>query len=166
MAIWVSRYSNKELKSGKYYPVGISIGKPRWPLGYEVKEQCFSLAPKGYMLRMDDKQEYRQAYVQKLEGIGADKIISIVGKMDKAAMAEGKELVLLCYEDVRNEEDWCHRTMFADWWMEKTGEIIEELYDPSEPKKKKEPQKKEETPKAEEPETKQMTIFDLLQAAT
>ena len=24
MAIWISRYSNKELQSGKYYPVGIS----------------------------------------------------------------------------------------------------------------------------------------------
>lgn len=30
MAIWVSRYSNKELQNDKYYPVGISIGQPRF----------------------------------------------------------------------------------------------------------------------------------------
>ena len=42
---------------------------------------------------------------------------------------------LLCYEDVRKgESDWCHRTMFAKWWFEKTGEVIPELPDPSTPK--------------------------------
>lgn len=49
MAIWISRYSNKELQSGKYYPVGISIGTPKFPLGYTLRKQCYSLAPKGYM---------------------------------------------------------------------------------------------------------------------
>ena len=44
----------------------------------------------------------------------------------------GKDVVLLCYEDVRKgESDWCHRTIFADWWREKTGEVIPELPDPS-----------------------------------
>ena len=46
-----------------------------------------------------------------------------------------KDIVLLCYEDVRKgESDWCHRTMFAKWWFEKTGEVIPELPDPSTPK--------------------------------
>ena len=53
MAIWISRYSNKELQSGKYYPVGISIGTPKFPLGYTLRKQCYSLAPKGYMLNME-----------------------------------------------------------------------------------------------------------------
>lgn len=44
MAIWISRYSNKELQSGKYYPVGISIGTPKFPLGYMLRKQCYSLA--------------------------------------------------------------------------------------------------------------------------
>ena len=47
----------------------------------------------------------------------------------------GKDTVLLCYEDVRKgESDWCHRTMFAKWWFERTGEVIAELPDPSTPK--------------------------------
>ena len=61
----------------------------------------------------------------------------MVEKMNTEARAEGKELVLLCYEDVRVPGDWCHRTVFAEWWAEQTGELIEELYDPSEPKVKK-----------------------------
>ena len=36
MAIWTSRYSNKELveNKDKYYCVGISLGTPKFPLGY------------------------------------------------------------------------------------------------------------------------------------
>ena len=69
MAIWISRYSNKELQSGKYYPVGISIGTPKFPLGYTLRKQCYSLAPKGYMLNME-LDRFKPAYYEKLEGIG------------------------------------------------------------------------------------------------
>lgn len=166
MAIWVSRYSNKELQNGKYYPVGISIGKPKWPLGYELREQCFSLAPKGYMLNMS-LEDFRPAYYGKLEDIGTERIINMVERLDKKAQDEGKELVLLCYEDVRIPEDWCHRTVFAEWWAENTGELIEELPDPSEPKAKKpkpaekKAESKEDNKKPAQEEPKQMSIFDL-----
>lgn len=136
MAIWISRYSNKELPNGNYYPVGISIGQPRYHLGYELREQCYSLAPKGYMLNMDIER-FRTAYYEKLEGIGKEKIISMVTRLDEKARSEGKELVFLCFEDVRVEGDWCHRTIFAEWCAENMGEIIEELPDPTPPKGKK-----------------------------
>ena len=156
MAIWVSRYNNKILQTGNYYPVGISIGKPKWPLGYELREQCFSLAPKGYMLNMG-LEAYRPEYYEKLRGIGTDRIISMVKRLDMRAQNEGKELVLLCYEDVRVPGEWCHRTMFAEWWAEHTGELIEELHDPSEPKAKK-------TKTADKKEEIKMSIFDLIGA--
>lgn len=164
MAIWVSRYSNKELKNGKYYPVGISIGKPRWSLGYELREQCFSLAPKGHMLNMG-LEDFKLAYYKKLEDIGTDKIINIVERLNKKAKEEGKELVLLCYEDVRIPGDWCHRTVFAEWWAENTGKLIEELPDPSEPKAKKpKTESKEDNKKPAQEEAKQMSLFDLVGA--
>lgn len=146
MAIWTSRYSNKELHNGNYYPVGISIGQPKWPLGYEVREQCYSLAPKGYMLNMDIDR-FKEAYYEKLEGIGTEKIINMVTRLDEKARSEGKELVLLCFEDVRVESDWCHRTIFAEWWAENMGEIIEELPDPTPPKEKKPAKTKDESKK-------------------
>ena len=68
MAIWTSRYSNKELSDDKHYPVGISIGQPRFRLGYQLREQCYSLAPKGNMLNMDI-EAFKRAYYGKLEGI-------------------------------------------------------------------------------------------------
>ena len=126
MAILTSRSGNKELRNDGYYPVGISIGKPRFKTGYEIREQCYALAPKGYMLKME-YEPYREAYFQKLEEIGTDKIIGIVQRMDERAQEEGKTLVLLCYEDLRKPDQWCHRTLFAEWWQKMTGEVINEL---------------------------------------
>lgn len=128
MAIWTSRYSNKELQNDKYYPVGISIGLPRFRLGYGLREQCYSLAPKRYMLNME-LEPFKKAYYEKLAGIGEQKIINTVRRMEETARREGKELVLLCFEDIRIPEDWCHRTVFAEWWMSRTGERIKELPD-------------------------------------
>lgn len=144
MAIWTSRYSNKELveNKNKYYCVGISLGTPKFPLGYNIEQQCYSLAPKGYMLRME-LEKFTEEYYRKLEGIGSDRIIDMVIRFEKRAADEGKELVLLCYEDVRIPEDWCHRTVFAQWYCEKTGEIIRELPDSNPPKVKRTPTQKQ-----------------------
>lgn len=155
MTMWISRYSNKELLNGNYYPVGISIGKPRFRLGYELKSQCYSLAPKSYMLKMDIER-FKQAYYKKLEEIGRDRIIGVVKGMNDQARSEGKQLVLLCFEDVRLEENWCHRTIFAEWWKENTGEMIEELPDPTPPKEKKQAIKKKST---EIPVPQQISLF-------
>lgn len=156
MAIWISRYSNKELQSDKYYPVGISIGKPRWPLGYQLRDQCLELAPKGYMLKMDIVS-FTAIYEERLENIGVSNIARILSGYEDKAKKEGKEVVLLCYEDVRKEGEWCHRTIFAEWWRKKTGETIRELHDPSVPKEKK--------PLAqnvkEDNRYKQMSLFDM-----
>lgn len=82
------------------------------------------------------KLNAKDVYVRTLD-MSQDRIISMVMKMERDAAAQGKDLVLLCYEDVRIPEDWCHRTVFAEWWVENTGEIIEELPDPNPPKGKK-----------------------------
>lgn len=112
MGIYTSRYSNKELADGKYYCVGISIGTPKFKLAYRLENQCYSLAPKGYMLRMN-LEDFKKAYYEKLNGIGKDRIINMVMKMERDASAQGKDLVLLCYEDVRIPEDWCTELYIA-----------------------------------------------------
>lgn len=39
--------------------------------------------------------------------------------------------MLCCYEDVRIPDEWCHRQLFAEWWLDKTGTAIPELKDES-----------------------------------
>jgi hypothetical protein len=154
MAIYTSRYGNKALRDEGYYPVGISLGSPKFPLGYELRDQCYALAPKGFMLKME-YAPYREAYFKKLEDIGVDKVIGIVQRLDTRAQDEDKSLVLLCYEDLRNPENWCHRTLFAEWWQKYTGELIEELEE-AEPLKGLKSQKAEEPP---EEKPSQISLF-------
>lgn len=154
--IYTSRYSNPELKSGKYTAVRISIGTPRWQTGYTIAGAIKCLMPYGLLGTYDnDKLGYEREYRKLIEKAGVSAIKAQLEEYTKL----GKDVVLLCYEDIRKgENDWCHRTMFAEWWKEKTGESIEELFDPTtpkinKPKKKAESeQKPAETVEDEEPE--------------
>lgn len=139
--IYTSRYANKELTKDEYYAVAISLGLPKWPLKYKINSQCVMVAPKGYMLKME-KAPYRDAYMRKLAEEGSAKVIDTIRKFELDAAEQNKSLVLLCFEDLTKPGQWCHRTMFSEWWEDKTGQKIEELACFAPPKKQ-EPVKEE-----------------------
>lgn len=125
--IFTSRYANPELNSCKYTAVRISVGLPRWKLGYEIAGAINELMPKG-IFGIEDYDEFLRRYFEKLDAIGVDKIREKLCQFEKL----GKPVVLLCYEDIRKGDwNWCHRNMFASWWEQNTGEIILELQDES-----------------------------------
>ena len=121
MAIYTARYQNPELKKGLYLPVRISMGTPAWKLGYTIAGEIRDLMPFG--LKGKGYEDFRREYASKLDKIGMGKI-----KLQLSRFQDGcNNVVLLCYEDVRKQGTWCHRTMFAEWWKERTGEPVEEL---------------------------------------
>lgn len=123
--LYTSRYSNPELKTGKYVAVRISLGTPKWPLGYEIAGEIKDLMPWG-MLNKYSHEEFIHRYRERLDKIGVNRI-----QRELSRFSGEKPVVLLCYEDVRKPGEWCHRTHFAEWWHDRTGEIVEELPDPS-----------------------------------
>lgn len=159
--IYTSRYSNPELKTGKYTAIRISLGSPRWQVGYTIAGAIKCLMPCGLLGKYDnDKPGYEREYRKLLDKAG---VTAIKSQLDEYAKF-GKNIVLLCYEDIRKgENDWCHRTMFAEWWKEKTGEVIEELFDPTTPKiekpKKKAEPKQQQTEAKEEDAGEQLSMF-------
>ena len=131
--IFTSRYANPELRSLKYTAVRISLGLPRWKLGYEIAGAIDELMPSG-IFGIEDYEEFLRRYCEKLDAIGVDKIRGKLRQFEKL----GKPVVLLCFEDIRKGDwNWCHRNMFALWWKYHTGEVISEL--PDESKFKSEP---------------------------
>jgi len=130
MAIYTSRFSNPELKKDIYTTVRISIGMPRWKLGYRLDWEISQLMPFGMRGGQyeADKEHFKKAYFARLDKIGVATIREQLARIP----TRGTHIVLLCYEDIlKNEGNWCHRTMFAEWWLERTGEKIEELPDPT-----------------------------------
>ena len=125
--IFTSRYANPELRSCKYTAVRISIGLPRWKLGYEIAGAIDELMPKG-ILGIQDYDEFHRRYFEKLDTIGVDRIREKLRHFEEL----GKPVVLLCFEDIRKGAwNWCHRNIFASWWEQHTGEKIPELPDES-----------------------------------
>ena len=140
MELYTSRYANPELRSGDYTAVRISLGTPKWPLGYTLDGECTQLMPYGLLGKYEDYESFLPAYFERLDRFGPKMISQMLDKY----LVHRKDVVLLCYEDIRKgPSDWCHRTAFAKWMLERTGMVIEELCDPSVPKltKPKAPQK-------------------------
>jgi hypothetical protein len=119
MQLFTSYYANRELRKGDYTLVGISVGKNRWA---KVDAYLPVIAPTWDMVKMTDQKIYREIYFKHLDTVGVDCIRKLLEDL-----LTDKPIVLLCYENLQKPGHWCHRTMFAEWWKNETGEIIEEL---------------------------------------
>lgn len=129
--IYTSRYSNPELRSGNYTAVRISIGTPRWDIGFPLAGEIKDLMPFG-LLDVEDSAIFKARYFEALNKKDVARIKNQLQKFETL----GKSVVLLCYENIRKgDSNWCHRTMFAKWWLNQTGEKIFELVDNSKIKK-------------------------------
>lgn len=123
--IWTARFTNRTLKASPgIAKIGITVGQPRFPLGYELADRFKELAPWG-IYKMTDQGAFEDAYRERLEAVGVAAIKRRLRRVAKRANADA--VVLLCYEDVRDPEKHCHRRTLAEWWEEQTGEAIEEL---------------------------------------
>ena len=126
--VYTSRYSNPELKTGKYTAVRISLGTPKWPIGYNLDAEMKDLMPFGLLGKFERYEDFERAYFERLDQKGVQRIFSQLQRFERL----GKDVVLLCYEDIRKgPDDWCHLRTFADWWLKNTGEALPELFDPT-----------------------------------
>ena len=101
-------------------PVGISIGKPKFPLGYE----CIYLreaAPWG-LREIADHDEFSERYVARLNRLGIDLFLQRFAEI--SAEHDGRGLCLLCFEPAGA---LCHRRVLARWLEEQTGQEVPEI---------------------------------------
>ena len=132
--IYTSRFSNPALKSGTYTTVRISIGEPKFALGYYVTGEISDLMPFGLLNKYQTYPPFAEAYKRRLSAVGVDRIRRQLDSYER--FNSKSHVVLLCFEDIRKPGEWCHRTAFAEWWYESTGVRIIELDDSSVPKVK------------------------------
>lgn len=122
--VYISRYSNKSINNDDYVVVSISLGLPKFNIGYKIDKQIYALAPGRDYFRAKESV-FIERYLGGLESMGVDRVIEIISKLAE----QGKDIVLLCFEDT--DKDMCHRTLLADWIKEQKGLEVLELHDPS-----------------------------------
>jgi hypothetical protein len=116
-----SRYQAKDLiVASGLVSVGISIGRPRFPLGYTVV-YLREAAPWG-LKRITDNDEFRDRYLARLDAIGIEGFQRCFTEISEAHDARG--LCFLCFEPVGV---FCHRHLFAGWLERQTGQRVREL---------------------------------------
>lgn len=155
MRIYTSRYYDPKWfephGADDYIMCRTTVGNIRGQLPYPVMDMRL-IAPFG-VFGISAKDVFEPLYVKRLNDLGVDRILRQMQRF--ADVTKKDSLVLLCFEDVTKPDAWCHRRMFADWWLQQTGEIVEEIYTPSRPKEKKEKAGKQGKPKTPE----QPTLF-------
>jgi hypothetical protein len=124
MRIYTGRYQSKWLADWPGTKIGITLGVPRFKLGYTYR-RLRMLAPDHSMFGKSH-EEFTALYRGKLDSIGLDAILDAVEQV-----AEGQDACLLCFENVE-EGGFCHRTILAQWMTER-GIPVEELPDPAIP---------------------------------
>ena len=126
--VYTARYSNPAVEQSGLVPVRITVGHPRFRLRYELGGFIRELAPFG-LRSVSDPDEFDQRYIAQLDALGADAIRKLLQAVSD--VNGGRDLVLLCFEDLRDPSKHCHRTTFAEWWHQRTGEQVVELEEAS-----------------------------------
>lgn len=109
-------------------PIAISRGLPKWPLRYQIAGHLLELAPRREVFHLP-RPAFEHAYGRQLEELDLG---ALAGRFRAIADVAGVAgCVLLCFEDVRLPDAWCHRTLFAQLWQERTGEAVPELGEPT-----------------------------------
>lgn len=132
-ALFTSRYTNPRVadlvNGGQLVAVGITRGAPRWKLGYTVASRMMALAPSTVTF---GKREDREAFAASMR---RDLDRHDPHQLAAALQGFGHDVVMLCFEDLRQDGMWCHRRMVADWFLDSIGLDVPELDDPSTPTK-------------------------------
>jgi hypothetical protein len=131
MELYTSHWRNQDLvHRDDLVAVGISRGVPRGELAQRLPyryKRLVGLAPPSELFElwkagMVGPEEYTRIYRGHLDILGPEEVIGQLEK--KRAENGGEPLVLLCW---CFPGEFCHRRVWADWYLEKTGQEVPEL---------------------------------------
>jgi hypothetical protein len=134
MELYTSRYQNPAIPTCGYAPVGVTLGFPRF-IRYKLVANRRELAPDRSIFGIEDQEIFTQLMRERLDRLG-DRAMDILESVyAKAGRERYRGLVLLCYEDLRKPDMWCHRQIVAQWLQERYGIVVPELAEPPTPDK-------------------------------
>ncbi|WTW95424.1 hypothetical protein OG216_19475 [Streptomycetaceae bacterium NBC_01309] len=120
----------QEFVPGMGAPTRTTAGHPRFALGYQLAGHAVLVTPDRQLVKAahaglpEDAYEFQ--YRRQLATFGVDRIRAELAAIARYFGAPGP-VVLLCFDKLTQPGNWCHRTHFAKWWTEQTGDPVPEL---------------------------------------
>lgn len=115
-------------------PVRSTVGHPRFRLRYELAANWPQAAPERAWFSSAPYDTFRARYFEKLDLTGVDRFRQLARNLaiEKLTLNMDTDrsdvpIVLLCFDKLWQPDTWCHRTMFGEWWSERTGEDVPEF---------------------------------------
>lgn len=125
--ILTARYQNRAIAEAGLLPVRITLGGPRFRLPYSHVSYT-ALAPRRAYFRAP-LDEFRRLYREDLERLTVERILVDLHDLVQQHRSDAEGVVLLCFEDVRQDGAWCHRQLLSAWLGEH-GIEAQELPEP------------------------------------
>lgn len=125
--IFTARYSNKNVADSGLTAIRITRYPPRFKLPYKPVV-VMDLAPTANILQIaktGTQKKFTTLFAGQLAELDPKDIGERLVKIH--AEGAGKGLVLLCYEDLRQRGNYCHRRQVAAWLEATFGVKVEEL---------------------------------------
>jgi len=119
--VYTSFWSSPELRDLDATMVSISRGEPRWRLAFAYR-RLRNLAPNDEAWNAEDRAAFERAYTRQLEEIGAGAILD-----DLRRVGGGRPCVLLCWEKLSADDEYCHRLTLSRFLEREAGIRVPEL---------------------------------------
>lgn len=117
-------------------PVRSSNGYPRFALKYPLFHALEETFPRRSWMRLPYR-EFAPKYYEMCDALGTDfyrreaeQIRFSESHNRRDERCKDMPVVLLCFErwnDPKKQPEFCHRSLFASWWNERTGEPVPEF---------------------------------------
>jgi hypothetical protein len=119
--------SYSEFRPAMGLGVRASLGTPRWIHRDEPWPYVSEITPRRSYLNAP-YDEYEAAYLHQLAHNGVDRIGRRFREL--SVQHQAQRLVVLCFEKLSKPGAECHRSLFAAWWEQQTGQPVAELGEP------------------------------------
>jgi len=131
LIVKTARFAEQQrIIDSRLLPVAIARKLPEhYPLRYHGR-RLSQIMPEWEWIRYLSEDEVLPLYAARLEAVSFEWIRERFEIWLDEVEKNGVRMpgvVLLCHEDLSKPGAWCHRRMFAEWWTQHTGDMVEEL---------------------------------------
>lgn len=126
--VWTGAYWHPKVKQavqdGEAVAVGITLFGLKKSYGYVLTDSIKEFAPDHKLFRVNDYESFYEPFMARLERTWPIAESRLLGVMNDNP---GKDVILLCFDRLDRDGDWCHRQLVAEFIAKKWNVDVGEM---------------------------------------